>query len=160
MTTHLRLLNHSLLFLCVSMYLGTGWSLLLFTFPIAPELTPDNYYMQFVPQVTAATEFFTYMTILMLGNAGVMIWSEWKTSLRWPPIVVLLGVIAATQLTRQFILPLNAEMASHIKSAERLGEVLHEWMGLNRVRVALWTIQWAAMMFWFYSWSRRGKHAT
>ena len=28
-------------------------------FPISPELTPDNYYMQFVPQVTAATQFST-----------------------------------------------------------------------------------------------------
>ena len=29
-------------------------NLFLFPFPIAPKLRPDNYYSQFVPQVTAA----------------------------------------------------------------------------------------------------------
>src|SRR5439155_23075680 len=34
-------INNALLFLCVSMYLGTGWSMVLFYFPIAPQLTVD-----------------------------------------------------------------------------------------------------------------------
>ena len=53
---------YAFLFLCVSMYFGTGWSLWLFSFPVTPQLTPAIYYLQFVPQVTAATEFFTQMT--------------------------------------------------------------------------------------------------
>ena len=149
MKRKLLVLNHSLLFLCTSMYLGTGWSLVLFSFPVAPELTPDNYYMQFVPQVTAATQFFTWMTGLMLVLAGVMLWSEWRTRFRWTPVVVLLGVVAATGLTMQFILPYNAEMAAGITEPARLGEVLDRWMGLNRVRVGLWTVQWLAMMTYF-----------
>ena len=47
-------INNLFLFLCTAMYLGTGWSPVLFSFPIAPKLRPDNYYNQFVPQVTAA----------------------------------------------------------------------------------------------------------
>ena len=47
-------INNLFLFLCTSMYLGTGWSLVLFSFPIASTLRTDTYYNQFVPQVQAA----------------------------------------------------------------------------------------------------------
>ena len=143
-------LNHSLLFLCTSMYLGTGWSLLLFTFPIAPQLTPENYYMQFVPQVTAATQFFTYMTMVMLATALIMIIAEWRSYLRWFPIGVLLGVILATALTIIYIIPYNEQMAAGIKDAVVLREVLDKWMQLNVIRVSLWTIQWLCMMAYFF----------
>jgi hypothetical protein len=81
-------LNKIILFACTSMYFGTGWSLVLFSFPIAQELTADNYYMQFVPQVHAATGFFTYMTMLMMVNCVIFIIGEWKTSKIWYPIVL------------------------------------------------------------------------
>ena len=143
-------LNHSLLFLCTAMYLGTGWSLLLFSFPIASELTPDNYYMQFVPQVTAATKFFTYMTMVMLATAVIMIIAEWRSYLRWFPIGVLLGVILATALTIIYIIPYNEQMAAGIKDAAVLREVLDNWMRLNVLRVSLWTVQWLCMMAYFF----------
>jgi hypothetical protein len=139
----------AVLFLCVSMYLGTGWSLLLFTFPIAPQLTVQNYYMQFVPQVEAATKFFTYMTMLMLLVGGVLIWAEWGTAFIWQPIIVLLGIVAATLLTTSRILPLNKLMKDGIKDPAQLRDILARWMGLNRIRVGLWTVQWAAMMWYF-----------
>lgn len=143
-------INHSILFLCTAMYLGTGWSLILFTFPIAPELTPANYYMQFVPQVTAATEFFTSMTMLMLATAIIMIIAEWRSYLRWFPIGVLVGVIAATALTLIFIIPYNEQMSAGITDATLLKEVLRKWMNLNVIRVILWTGQWLCMMAYFY----------
>ena len=34
----LRAVNHAVPFLCTSMYLGTGWSLALFSFPVARML--------------------------------------------------------------------------------------------------------------------------
>lgn len=142
-------LNAAFLFLCVSMYLGTGGSLVFFTFPIEPQLTVDNYYLQFVPQVTAATEFFTTMTKLMLVSGGIMLIAEWKRGLRWVPIVVLLAVVAATVLTIYWILPLNEQMAAGITDETKLHEILTEWMGYNRIRVGLWTVQWAAMMAFF-----------
>lgn len=157
MKTKLLTLNHALLFLCASMYLGTGWSLILFSFPIAPQLTPDNYYLQFVPQVDAATRFFTYMTMVMLACAAIMIWAEWKTPQRWVPIAVLLGSLAATGLTMWVIFPLNEEMARHITDAGRLKQVLDEWMNLNNVRVGIWTFQWVCMMYWFSHWAGRGR---
>lgn len=142
-------LNACLLFLCASMYLGTGWSLVLFSFPIAPQLTVDNYYLQFVPQVTAATRFFTGMTLVMLVSAVGLFLSERKSPLRAYPAVVFLGVVAATLLTRFLIFRYNAEMAAGIRDPERLREVLSSWMTTNRIRVGLWTVQWLAMMGYF-----------
>lgn len=44
--------NHIFLFLGTLMYLGTGWPLILFSIPLASKLCRDNYYKQFVPQVS------------------------------------------------------------------------------------------------------------
>ncbi|RKH16601.1 DUF1772 domain-containing protein [Corallococcus sp. CA047B] len=154
----LHLANASLLFLCVSMYLGTGWSLILFTFPIAPQLTVDNYYLQFVPQVQAATRFFTGMTMVMLLSAVVLAWRERRSALRWYPLMVLLAVVVATLLTRIFIFPYNDEMAAGISSPERLAEVLGAWMRMNRVRVGLWTVQWLSMLGYFVHRVLRAEH--
>lgn len=150
--------NHLLLFLCASMYLGTGGSLVLFSFPIVPQLTPDNYYLQFVPQVQGATAFFTTMTKVMLASGVIMLIAEWRQPTRWVPIVVLLGVIAATALTLTSIIPLNEEMAGHIQDSERLHVILAEWMQLNRIRVGLWCVQWAALAWYFGRWTQRARY--
>ena len=141
--------NASFLFLTTAMYLGTGWSMWLFQFPVAPHLTPDTYYWVFVPQVASATTFFTWMTSLMMLSALIMIWLEWKTGMRWVPIVVLLAVLTATGLTVKFIFPYNNAMSAGIHDPVQLQEILGKWMTLNKVRVLLWTVQWAAMMWYF-----------
>ncbi len=158
MKGRLLIANHLLLFLCTSMYLGTGGSLVLFSFPLAPQLTPDNYYLQFVPQVQAATAFFTTMTKVMLACGLIMLIAEWRQRTRWVPIIVLLGVVAATTLTLMSIIPLNTEMAAHIQDIERLQTVLAEWMQLNRIRVGLWCVQWAALAWYFARWTRRARY--
>lgn len=137
-------LNDLLLLACCSMYFGTGWSLILFSFGSASRFTIDNYYDQFVPQVTAATRFFTVMTIVMLAAAVVMTVSEWHHRV-WAPIIVLVATTAATALTEGAILPLNRKMAAHIRDPQLLRAVLTRWMMLNRIRVALWTVQWLAL---------------
>jgi MFS superfamily sulfate permease-like transporter len=142
-------LNKALLFACVSMYFGTGWSLVLFTFPIAPRLTPDNYYNQFVPQVTAATHFFTYMTMVMMVCCVVFMIETWRSRDKWYPIVVLLLVVAATLLTIYFIIAYNERMAAGITDPIELNTVLDKWMFLNIIRVSLWTLQWLTLMIYF-----------
>ena len=159
MKTRLLILNHSVLFLCASMYLGTGWSLILFSFPVASELTPSTYYMQFVPQVEAATRFFTWMTILMIGLCIVMIISEWKRRSRWLPVVVLAAVVAATWLTKQYIFPLNEQMKAGITDQATLNDILAQWMKTNWIRTLLWTVQWLAMMTYFALEARRARQA-
>ena len=142
-------LNRTLLAACVSMYFGTGWSLILFSFPIAPQLTTDNYYNQFVPQVEAATEFFTYMTMVMMVCCVVWIISEWRTTVKWYPIIILLLVILATLLTTQFIFEYNEKMASHIIDPNELKITLDKWMTLNTIRVSIWTLQWITIMIYY-----------
>jgi len=156
----LHVVNAAFLLACVSMYFGTGWSLVLFSFPISPQLTPANYYLQFVPQVEAATRFFTYMTGAMLASAAVMIWAEWRTGYRWIPIVVLLAVGAATLLTTTLIFPLNREMSAGIATQARLGVVLDRWMLLNRIRVGIWTVQWLVAMSYFVLKAVRAPRST
>jgi hypothetical protein len=149
--------NNALLFLCCSIYVGTGVSLVFFQFPLEPKLTPDNYYMVFVEPVANATRFFTYMTTLMLACGAVMLFTEWFSGIRWVPIVVLLGVVAATVLTIVFIFPYNKELTEGIQDPERLKTVFHQWAQMNRVRVSLWVIQWSAMMYWFYRLAHRAR---
>jgi len=147
--SRLFILNDLLLLLFVSMYLGTGWSLVLFSFQIAPKLTVDNYYLQLVPQVTAATRFFTVMTTLMLVSAAIMIVSLWSSALAWLPVIVIAAVIAATVMTVIWILPLNNQMSAGIKDPVQLNNIIGRWMGLNRVRVGLWSVEWLAMAAFF-----------
>ncbi|MDQ6681144.1 MAG: hypothetical protein M3Y67_09300, partial [Pseudomonadota bacterium] len=56
------------------------------------------------------------------------------------------------------IFPLNAKMAGHISDAAELKLVLADWMQFNRVRVALWCVQWAAMAWYFARWSVRARY--
>jgi MFS superfamily sulfate permease-like transporter len=153
----LLVLNHVVLLLCCSIYIGTGVSLIFFQFPLEPKLTIDNYYLIFVEPVTIATHFFTYMTILMLICALVMLATEWFSGLRWVPVIVLLAIIAATVLTMAVIIPLNKELAAHVADPARLKTVFRDWSNMNRVRVALWFVQWTAMAYWFYRMALRAR---
>jgi Domain of unknown function (DUF1772) len=141
--------DYAVLLACAAMYFGTGWSLLLFSFPVAPQLTPENYYLQFVPQVHAATRFFKPMTAVMLGAAGVMLIAEWGRALVWVPVVVILAVVAATVLTVRLIFPVNAVMDDRIEDQGTLDRTLGRWMFLNRVRTGLWTVEFVAMAVFF-----------
>lgn len=154
----LLIANHVFLFLCASIYLGTGLSLVLFSFPVAPQLTPDNYYLQFVPQVEAATAFLTVMTELMLAASVVMLIAEWRQPTRWVPVVVLIVVLAATCMTKFWLFPLNLQMANNITDAAQLQQVIGDWMQLNKIRTALWSVQWFALAWYFARWTYRIRY--
>ena len=139
----------ALMLLFASMYLGTGWSLVLFSFPLAPRLTPENYQLPFIEPVKNATRFFTIMTIAMLVAAVVLIVGEAGGEYLWVPIVYLAGVVAATALTLLFIFPYNKELTAGVTETGRLRVVLGKWMRLNVVRVLLWTVQWVAITLYF-----------
>lgn len=144
MHSTLIVLNNMLLMACCSMYFGTGWSLLLFSFPTSKTFTVANYYDQIVPQVTAATKFFTWMTSVMIAAGIVMTISEWHHRV-WAPIVVLVAVTTATALTVIWIFPANHVLEGHVTDQRVLDSTLRKWMVLNRIRVALWTVQWLTM---------------
>lgn len=158
MKQKLLIANHMLLFLCASMYLGTGGSMILFSFPVVPQLTPDNYYLQFVPQVQAATDFFTNVVKVMLACCAVMLIAEWRQRTRWVPIVAMLCVISASALTMIEIFPLNERMAQHIEDQDELNRVFEQWMRLSRIRMVFWCAQWAALAWYFSEWAWRGRY--
>ncbi|HEY8723601.1 MAG TPA: hypothetical protein VIL92_07040 [Gaiellaceae bacterium] len=143
------ILDATLLLLCVSMYLGTGWSLVLFSFPSRSTLRVDNYYDQFVPPVQRATRFFTWMTTVMIAAAIVLIVADRSSAYVIAPAIVLASVIAATALTIKFIFPYNKRMAARITDERELQSVLGKWMLLNWIRVSLWTVQWFAIAGYF-----------
>ncbi len=135
------------LLLFASVYLGTGWSLVLFSFPLAPKLTPETYHLPFVEPVRNATRFFTFMTAAMLVASAVLVARAGEDL--WMPLSYLVATVAATALTLIFIFPYNKELSGGVRDPERLREVLGRWMRLNVVRVALWTVQWAVVTVWF-----------
>ena len=134
---------------CASMYFGTGWSLVLFSFPSRAQLTVDNYYDQFVPPVERATRFFTWMTVVMMAVAVVLIVAERHSAYVIAPAITLAAVIAATALTVKFIFPYNKRLEAHVTDPVELQTLLGKWMRLNWIRVSLWTVQWIAMVTYF-----------
>jgi hypothetical protein len=143
------LADASVLLLCASLYLGTGWSLVLFSFPIAPELTPETYYDHFVPQIKRAMTFFTWVTYVMLATGIVLIVAERHSWYLVWPAVALAGVSVSGFLTVKYIFPYNRRMAAGITDAAELRHVLDRWMLLSRVRNWIWTFDWIAVAVWF-----------
>src|SRR5260370_27416357 len=149
MSPRLRIANAALLFLCCSMYFGTGWSMGLFSFPIRSQLTVDNYYLVFVPEVAAATRFFTYMTAVMGVSAALMIFTERRSWLCAIPIIVLVAVVVSTLLTVVWFFPCNDAMTEGIKDPAVLEKWVEEGEVLNFVRLALWVFEGATMQRYF-----------
>lgn len=145
----LLVLNNALLFLCCSIYLGTGVSLVFFQFPLEPRLTVDNYYLIFVEPVDNATRFFTYMTVVMLITGFIMLITEWFSGLKWVPVIVLVALIASTLTTIFLIFPHNEALRNGISDPAELAATFSKWASLNRARVSLWVIMWLAMMYYF-----------
>lgn len=149
MTRTLLVLNDIVLLLCVSMYVGTGWSTLLFSVPIAPLLTVENYALHFVPQVRAATKVFTALTGVIVVTGIVMFVSELDSWLVWVPVVVVAAAITSAVLTVRVIMPINRRMRAGIRDQGELQEALRRWVFLTRVRVVLWTLEWGTMAVFF-----------
>ncbi|HKP46417.1 MAG TPA: hypothetical protein VJT50_07445 [Pyrinomonadaceae bacterium] len=149
MKNKLLLLSYAVLFAGVSIYFGTGWSTVIFQFPMLPQLNVGNYYLHFVPQVAAATTFFTILVPLMCLICLVMIKAEWSTKFRWVPIVVLLAIIAASSVTYFLIFPINREMAAHISDPQQLTNAVDKWVHYTCYRVVLWSLEWIVLMYYF-----------
>ena len=133
------------LFLCASMYLGTGWSLALFTLPGRHTMTVDTYYDQIMAPIGRATRFFTVMTIVMVVAAIVLIVAEWGSWYVLAPIAVLAAVVGATLLTTLVIFRYNRRLRERITDEGELRQVLERWVFWNWFRLGLWSSQWAAV---------------
>lgn len=151
------LFNNSILMLCCSIYLGTGISMVFFQFPVEEQLTPDNYGLIFVEPVERATEFFTYMTIVMLFSGVTMLLTEWLSGFRWVPIVVLTALITSTLLETEIVFEFNDRLAEGITDPLELADIFSKWAFYVRIRVLLWVLMWLAMMTYFYKLARQAR---
>ena len=149
MSETIRIIDALVMLACASIYLGTGLSLVVFQLPDVPRLGPDNYALVFVKPFERATRFFTWMTILMMIAAVVLIVGEWNEDYLWVPIVYLLLTLLATQLTRSGIFPLNKRMKEGITDPDEVRTVLAKWSNLNRVRALIWAVEWAVIAAYF-----------
>lgn len=75
----------------------------------------------------AAARCLDILALIILVTGLIMLLSEWFTGIRWVPLVVLLALAGWTMLP---ILSVAAD-------------------DRDRIRIALWAVQWAAMMYWF-----------
>jgi Mn2+/Fe2+ NRAMP family transporter len=144
-----ELVAAAVLLLCASMYFGTGWSLALFTLPNRPHMTVDNYHDQIVGPIRRATRFFTWMTVVMIAAAAILIVGEWGSAYVIAPALVLACVVGATLVTVLALFPHNKKLRAGIQDNAELQRVLGKWIVWNWVRMLFWTGQWAAIATYF-----------
>lgn len=151
-------INNAYIFFCSSIYLGMFWSLHLFWFPNYPStLTLENYYDAIIPQTTLATKFFFVTIPIMAVAIVIMLITEWKTHLRWVPILWIPGLLAPVIVQQAYIEAVNNEFSAGVTSEARLQELLQEWMYLNDVRWIILSIMWGVTMYFFIA-KARGKY--
>jgi hypothetical protein len=147
------------LLLFASMYLGTGWSLVLFQFPGAAETTRRQQFPdRFGRPVRTAVGFFSVWSLLMVVGSTVLTVAEWdQGGYRWGPLVYLVTAVGATAFTVVFILPVNRALYVDLDDDERFRTLLVRWMRLNVVRTFIWTVEWAAIALWFVALARSAR---
>jgi hypothetical protein len=149
MSSTVRTLDALILLGAASMYLGTGWSLVLFQLPDVKDLTPSTYAIPFVKPLPRAVRFFTALTYVMIVASIVLIIGEWDTGYVWVPIVYLVLTVAAGQFTKSLVFPLNARLAEGMTDPAEVQTVLAKWARLNRIRNWAWTGEWLVMAIYF-----------
>ncbi len=147
----LLILNHVYLFFGATLYCGVLWSLHYFWFPTWSTLNVDNYYDQFIPQTDAATKFFTIVVPVMFLAGIVMMVTEWKTRQRWVAILASACIVAATLVGTMLSIPVNKILKTHITDQAVLTDLLQKWMQYNDIRMALLTLMWLTIMYYFIS---------
>lgn len=145
----LLIINHVYIFFGATLYVGVLWALHFFWFPTWANLTVDNYYDQFIPQTTAATEFFTIVVPPMFLALVVFVVTEWKTAFRWVALAALACLGTATYVGQLHIIPVNKILATVITDQTRLSELLQQWMFLNDIRWVLLSTMWLVMIYYF-----------
>jgi hypothetical protein len=85
----------------------------------------------------------------MMITATIAIISEWKTSLKWPAILVLIGVMGSTAMAKYFLFPINDIIYAGVKTNEELKPLLLRWMVLNNWRVFFSVLTWCSMLAFY-----------
>jgi glucan phosphoethanolaminetransferase (alkaline phosphatase superfamily) len=144
-------INHALLMLGTTIYVGVLWALHFFWYPSWENMTLDVVQAHFIGPTSEATKFFTIVVPIMFVCNLVLIWAEWRTRFRWVAIVAILGIIGSTLVGQLLIIPINQAIAKGVATQAELTPMLQEWMKLNDVRWVMMNVMWLALMYFFLS---------
>ena len=143
-------INNAYIFFCASIYLGMFWSLHFFWFPNYPKtLNVSNYYDAIIPQTNLATKFFFITIPIMAVALVIMLITEWRTKLRWVPLVWIPGLLAPVIVQQRWIEDINNKFKAGVTDPTMLQSLLKEWMFLNDIRWIILTIMWLITMYFF-----------
>jgi hypothetical protein len=145
----LLVFNSSCIFFGTTLYVGVLWALHFFWFPTWQDFKVENYYDQFIPQTAAATKFFTVVVPIMFLCSVIMVWKDWKTSMRWIAAGSLACLALATYVGTLHIIPINKILAARVTDQARLTDLFQQWMFLNDIRWVLMTLSWVLLMYYF-----------
>lgn len=143
-------INNGYTFFVSSMHMGLMTSLVLFWYSSWNGLTIDTIQNNFGIPAILATKLFVILIPLMMLTSSIMIISEWRTPLKWPAIIVLIGIMGSTAMAKYFIFPINDIIYAGVKTNEELKVLLVKWMYLNNWRVFFSVLTWLSM-FAFYT---------
>ena len=143
-------INSGYTFFIASIHMGLMTSLVLFWYDSWNGLTIDTIQNNFGIPAILATKLFVILIPVMMITASIMIVSEWKTSLIWPSIIVLIGIMGSTAMAKYFIFPINDIIYAGVKTNEELKVLLVKWMYLNNWRTFFSLLTWFGM-FTFYT---------
>ncbi len=143
-------INSGYTFFISSIHMGLMTSLVLFWYSSWSGLTIDTIQNNFGIPAILATKLFVILIPIMMITSSIMIISEWKTPLKWPSIVVLIGIMGSTAMAKYFIFPINDIIYAGVGTNEELKILLVKWMDLNNWRVFFSVLTWLGM-FTFYT---------
>jgi hypothetical protein len=143
-------INSGYTFFVSSIHMGLMTSLVLFWYSSWNGLTIDTIQNNFGIPAILATRLFVILIPIMMITATIMIISEWKTSLKWPAVIVLIRIMGSTAMAKYFIFPINDIIYAGVKTNEELKPLLLKWMSLNNWRVFFSVLTWLGM-YTFYT---------
>jgi hypothetical protein len=142
----LLIVNNSYTFFVSSLHMGLMVSVFLFWYPSWEGLTLATIHDNFGIPAKLATNLFVILIPIMFLTCAVTIVSEWKTSLKWPAIVTLLGSFGSTAMAYYFLFPINNQIAAGLPTQADLAATLQRWMRLNDIRVCFSVSTWLAVL--------------
>lgn len=87
----------------------------------------------------------------------IMLITEWKSRLRWVPLLWIPGLFAPVIIQQMFIEKVNNQFIAGVADMATLQKLLQEWMFLNDLRWIILSIMWGVTMYFFIAKARQGK---
>jgi hypothetical protein len=147
------------LVLFASIYMGSGYSLVVLQFPGAlKSVNAGNFDDRLGGPIRRATITWTVMVILMVAGGIVLTVHEWDHGgYRYGPLVYVVATVVATAWTLLIIFPVNQRLRDADDDPAEFTRALSLWMKLSVVRFAFWVTEWLAITIWLVALAGRAN---